>query len=71
MVKLLPLLILEFLFHLVKELKDMDSDIVEDYLVTHFSGVNVLPAPAKPEYSEFIDAKHIEKILIPDIYSEN
>ena len=51
------------IYDLVKDLKEMDSDMIEDYLVTHFSGVNVLPAPAKPEYSEFIDAKHIERIL--------
>lgn len=60
---MLNLSIKNTIYDLVKDLKDMDSDIVEDYLVTHFSGVSVLPAPAKPEYSEFIDAKHVEKIL--------
>ncbi|MBP7174773.1 MAG: response regulator [Thermoclostridium sp.] len=60
---MLNLSIKNTIYDLVKDLKDMDSDIIEDYMVTHFSGVSVLPAPAKPEYSEFIDAKHIEKIL--------
>ncbi len=51
------------IYDLIKEINDVDSDTIEDYLVTHFSGVSVLPAPAKPEYSEFIDAKHIERIF--------
>lgn len=51
------------LYDLVRDLKNVDSDIVNDYLTTHFTGVHVLPAPLKPEYSEFIDAKHIERII--------
>ncbi len=51
------------LYDLVRDLKNVDSDIINDYLTTHFTGVHVLPAPTKPEYSEFIDAKHIEKVL--------
>lgn len=51
------------LYDLVKDLKNVDSDIVNDYLTTHFTGVHVLPAPVKPEYAEFIDAKQIEKVL--------
>jgi pilus assembly protein CpaE len=51
------------LYDLVKDLKNVDADIVNDYLTTHFTGVHVLPAPVKPEYAEFIDAKQIEKVL--------
>lgn len=51
------------IYDLVKDIKSLDSDLVTDYLTTHFTGVNVLPAPVKPEYAEFIDSKHIEKIL--------
>jgi pilus assembly protein CpaE len=51
------------IYDLVKDIKNVDSDLITDYLTTHFTGVNVLPAPVKPEYAEFIDAKHIEKIL--------
>lgn len=51
------------IYDLVKDLNNVDSDLVNDYLCTHFSGVSVLPAPLKPEYAEFIDSKHIEKIL--------
>lgn len=51
------------LYDLVKDLKNVDGDIVNDYLTTHFTGVHVLPAPVKPEYAEFIDAKQVEKVL--------
>lgn len=48
---------------LIKEINQLDSDLMDDYLVTHFSGVKVLPAPIKPEYAEYITAAHTEKIL--------
>jgi pilus assembly protein CpaE len=48
---------------LVKEFGQLDSNLVEEYLVTHFSGVKVLPAPVKPEYAEYITASHVEKII--------
>ncbi len=48
---------------LVKEVGQLDSNLMEDYLVTHFSGVKVLPAPIKPEYAEYITANHVEKII--------
>lgn len=51
------------IYDLVKDIKNLDSDLITDYLTTHFTGVNILPAPVKPEYAEFIDAKHVEKIL--------
>lgn len=48
---------------LVKEISNLDIELMDEYLVTHFSGVRVLPAPLKPEYAEYITAQHIEKIL--------
>lgn len=48
---------------IIKEINQLDSDVVEDYLVTHFSGVRILPAPIKPEYAEYITSSHVEKIL--------
>ncbi len=48
---------------IIKEINLLDSDVMEDYLVTHFSGVRILPAPIKPEYAEYITASHVEKIL--------
>lgn len=51
------------IYDLVKDIQNVDSDLINDYLTTHFSGVHVLPAPVKPEYAEFIDSHHVEKIL--------
>ena len=48
---------------LVKEIGQLDANLMEEYLVTHFSGVKVLPAPIKPEYAEYITASHVEKII--------
>ncbi len=48
---------------LVKEFSQLDRGLLEEYLVTHFSGVKVLPAPVKPEYAEYITASHVERII--------
>jgi pilus assembly protein CpaE len=48
---------------LIKELNQPDNILIDDYLVTHFSGVRVLPAPNKPEYAEYITSAHVERIL--------
>jgi pilus assembly protein CpaE len=48
---------------LVKEFAQLDANLIEDYMVTHFSGVKVLPAPVKPEYAEYITSNHVEKII--------
>lgn len=48
---------------LIKEINHLDEELMEDYIVTHFSGVRVLPAPVKPEYSEYITSSHVERIL--------
>ncbi len=48
---------------LVKEFSQLDRGLMEEYLVTHFSGVKVLPAPVKPEYAEYITGSHVEKII--------
>jgi pilus assembly protein CpaE len=48
---------------LIKEINQLDEDMMDEYLVTHFSGVRVLPAPIKPEYAEYITAMHVEKII--------
>ncbi len=48
---------------LIKEINMLDESTMDDYLVTHFSGVRVLPAPLKPEYAEYITSSHVEKII--------
>lgn len=48
---------------LIKDIGQTDSKEIDEYLVTHFSGVRVLPAPVKPEYAEYITAQHVDKII--------
>lgn len=48
---------------LIQDLNQMDADLLEGYLVTHPTGVKVLPCPTRPEYAELITGSHIEKIL--------
>jgi len=48
---------------LIKESNEFDGKLIEEYLVPHYSGVNILLSPIKPEYSEFITPSHIEKIV--------
>ncbi len=60
---MMNLMVKNTIYDLVKDINTLDSDLVNDYLTTHFSGVHVLPAPIKPEYAEFIDNKHIERVL--------
>lgn len=49
-------------------IKDMiniehENDMIEEYLLTHYSGVKVLAAPTKPENAEYVNADHIKKII--------
>jgi len=48
---------------LINDIHQLDSENIDDYLVTHFSGVRILPAPLKPEYAEYITSSHVERIL--------
>lgn len=48
---------------LVRESNEIDPDVLERYLTTHPSGVRVLPAPPRPEESEYITAAQVRVIL--------
>ncbi|MGE5329054.1 MAG: response regulator [Deltaproteobacteria bacterium] len=48
---------------LIKEFNLLDESNIEDYMVTHFSGIKVLSAPSKPEYAEYITPEHIKRIV--------
>jgi len=48
---------------LIQDIGQMDAELMESYLVTHPTGVKVLPCPTRPEYSELITGSHVEKIL--------
>ena len=36
---------------------------IQTYLLTHSSGLEVLVAPSRPEYAEYVTAEHVSKIL--------
>lgn len=47
----------------VDDIKNIDQDLIESYLILHESGIRVLPTNAKPQIAEFINAEHVEIIL--------
>lgn len=43
---------------------DMSNyNTVESYLISHSSGLKVLPGPIRPEYAEIVTARHTESII--------
>jgi pilus assembly protein CpaE len=49
---------------LAPRVDELDSDVVEEVLVTHApSGVKLLPAPSRPEYAEHVTGEQFAKIL--------
>lgn len=48
---------------IVDDIRNIDQDIIESYLIPHESGIKVLPANPRPQINEFINADHIEIIL--------
>lgn len=47
----------------VDDIKNIDQDLIESYLIPHESGIKILAANAKPQITEFINAEHIHIIL--------
>ncbi len=47
----------------VDDIRNIDPDVIESYLVSHESGIKVLAANAKPKISEFINSEHVDIIL--------
>lgn len=48
---------------LIPQIGTIDSDELENYLLTHKSGVKILAAPQKPEEAKLIKRTHIAKII--------
>lgn len=50
---------------LVKDFANVEQDqgLMEEYLLTHYSGIKVLAAPIRPENAEYVNAEHIEKTI--------
>lgn len=55
---------------LVGEANFSEPKVLNGYLTEHTSGVNVLPAPLRPEYAEVVHAEQVKDILgtLKDIY---
>lgn len=48
---------------LIDEIAELDSDIIEDYLIDYDYSIKVLCAPIKPEHAEYIDSEMMSKII--------
>ncbi|KJS87428.1 MAG: histidine kinase [Peptococcaceae bacterium BICA1-8] len=48
---------------LVQERGQLNIELVESYLIPHISGVKILPAPMRPEYSELVTPNNVLEIL--------
>lgn len=53
----------ETIYHVAQEIERLDSETILPYLLETREGIKVLAAPVRPEQSETITGKHIEKIL--------
>ncbi|TCS83334.1 response regulator [Tepidibacillus fermentans] len=53
----------ETIYHVVQEIERLDAESLLSYLYETNSGVRVLAAPLRPEQSEVVTGKHVEKIL--------
>lgn len=47
----------------VNDIRNIDPDLMESYLLNHESGVKILPANLEPQMNEFINAEHVQIIL--------
>lgn len=48
---------------LVKEQEELNYNLLEVFLLPHVSGLKLLAAPERPEFSEYVTSKHVEEIL--------
>ncbi len=50
---------------LIKDIGNMEheGDLIEEYLLSHYSGVKVMAAPLRPENAEYVKAEHVKKII--------
>lgn len=49
--------------NLIDEIGHLDKDILKEYMIEYMKGVDILAAPLKPEYAEYITSNHIERII--------
>lgn len=47
----------------INEIRNLDQELMEGYLVPHRSGIKVLAANAQPQTTDFVNAEHIEFMI--------
>ncbi|MDW7650961.1 MAG: response regulator [Bacillota bacterium] len=48
---------------LVQEPDEITDELLENYMIRHFTGIDILPAPLFPQDAEYITADHTDTIL--------
>ncbi|MBP7072011.1 MAG: response regulator [Clostridia bacterium] len=50
---------------LIKDYSNIQQDpgLLEEYLLTHYSGIKILAAPVRPENAEYVTPEHIRNII--------
>lgn len=48
---------------LVQENEHINADILDSYMIRHFAGIDILPAPLFPQDAEYVSAEHTDNIL--------
>lgn len=48
---------------LIEEMTNLNGEILGEYMLEYMFGIEVLAAPSKPEYAEYITSDHVEKII--------
>ena len=48
---------------LIKETGSISEELLESYMIRHFTGIDILPAPLFPQDAEYITSEHTDEIL--------
>ncbi|MBS4021934.1 MAG: response regulator [Dethiobacter sp.] len=48
---------------LVREQETVSVEVLENYMLRHFTGIDILPAPVFPQHAEYVTSDHVEKII--------
>lgn len=49
--------------NVINEIRNIDEDLMESYLLSHESGVRILAANPEPSFNDYVNSDHIERIL--------
>lgn len=48
---------------IVDDIRNIDQDLIESYMITHESGIKILPSHSKPMMNDFMNAEDVDIIL--------